>query len=90
MDQESNKKILELSLQKPSFNFWQILFFPFFAALKVLYLFLTRSVTCFFAILYFEATWEFGLLSFTFFNALWLYFMDFVLNLRLPPIVAMI
>ena len=73
----------------PYRNRWHFEFFPFFMALKILSLLFSQVDKVFFGIPYFAGTCDFVFPSFTSFNALYLSLMDFVFNLRLLAIVAM-
>ena len=70
-------------------NRWRFELLPFFMASKILSLFFSQVDKVFFGIPYFAATCSFLFPSSTSFNALYLSLMNFVFNLRLLAIVAM-
>ena len=67
-------------------NRWRFELLPFFVASKIFFLFYSQVDKVFFGIPYFAATCDFDLA--TSFNALHLSLMDFVFNLCLLAIVA--
>ena len=68
---------------------WSFELLPSFVASKILSLFFSQVDKVFFSILYFAVTCDFVFPTSTSFNALYLSLTDFVFNLRLLAIVAM-